>query len=251
MMKSEASIFHKMLEDNNSEIDLNTYSEVDTERVSIDKYFSLLDEYNVKHSNTYFDYSAETNIVKKNNPLISTLFNSISALKPGEFEKLSAIVCKCMGYEYFKATQPTHDQGIDFLARKDIQEITTIRKDYIFGQSKHFGNKLVKTMEIRELAGSVYLFKRKEFALKGTIYVGHDIKSFTSVKVFFITSYFFSDPAQRLCNRTNILHFDIVDVICICIGGLNKGLIDWFDASKKFDQTKFDEDLANIEIESN
>lgn len=247
-MKKERALLYNVLVDPNQQINLNNYNELAEEKGLIEKIYPIIDVYNSKHATQYFNYSTNTNTFIKNNPLISPLLKVIRSLDDTDFEKLSAIVCKCLGWESEVATQPSHDQGIDFIAEKNLLNIRVTRVEYVFGQSKHHAETLVNTSEIRELSGSVEFLKERIFSNKNDMYKDYSVKKFTPVRVIFITSYFFSSPANNLCEESDILNLDIVDVICICLNSICDGTIDWLDAYKNLDSKKIFADLNGVNV---
>lgn len=247
-MRKERILLYNVLADPDQHINLNNYNELAEKKGLIEKIYPLIDIYNSKHSTQYFKYSTNTNTLIKNSPLISPLLKAIQSLSGIDFEKLSAIVCKCLGWESEVATQPSYDQGIDFIAEKNLLKIRVTRVEYLLGQSKHYSEQAVSIGEIRELSGAVDLFCKGHFSVSNDMYEDYTVKRFTPVRVLFTSGYFFSSFANNLCNESDILQLDIVDVICICLNGISDGVIDWLDDEENLDLNKFGTDLMNVKV---
>lgn len=247
-MRKERALLYNVLVDPDQHINLNNYNELAEKRGLIEKIYPLIDIYNSKHSTQYFNYSTNTNTIIKNSPLIAPLLKAIQSLSGNDFEKLSAIVCKCLGWESEAATLPSYDQGIDFIAERNLSKIRVTRVEYLLGQSKHYTEQAVSISEIRELAGAVDLFSSGHFSANKNMYKDYTVKRFTPVRVLFTSGYFFSSYANNLCNESDILQLDIVDVICICLNGISDGVIDWLDKDENLDLNKFRTDLKNVKV---
>ncbi|MGE8003548.1 restriction endonuclease [Lysinibacillus sp. NPDC093216] len=173
----------------------------------------------------------------------------IKGLIPDDFEKLCALYIKFLGTTGNPSvTKHSHDQGIDFIGiveKKNNSRLfsskSNINKFYLIGQAKHYNDEKVTTNEIRELAGSIYLLKTQGFALKNNPYPNLIIKSFTPIYVYFITSFYFSEHAKRLCLNSDIVPID--RMLLAFTFGLN---IDYYNDDNKFCESKFSEALSSI-----
>ena len=234
---AESTTLQMNLSNHSSIDDSNDFDEVE---VFFSKYSS---QYNIK----LFEFSSNTFIAKKNYNVISKIFNKINSLSPINFEKISALLCNVLNYSNYYATKPTRDEGIDFLVeRKDNDYLNTV--ELLFGQCKHFAKKLVTVGEIRELAGAITLFKNGEF-MSDTSYVNivKTIKSHSSLKTIFVTSYFFSNEAKEVCSKSSIVPIDIFDLLHLFFKGITEEKINWTDKNRSiFYERKFNNDLSNI-----
>lgn len=157
------------------------------------------------------DYNTSALVKSKN---IQKIADYVSKLSATRFEKFSALLIKFFEYEITYATKASHDQGIDFLGVKRFKFFDSHRKSYLMGQAKKY-NVLVDVSEVRGFAGSIFLFRSKEFAQSKNIYQSILLKSFTSVEGIFITSYFFSNPALKLCENSDIITLDFIDIVLL------------------------------------
>jgi len=164
-------------------------------------------------------------------------------------KKQQQFLCDTLNYSNYYGTKVSKDEGIDFIAdRKDNDYLNT--EEILFGQCKHFDNKLVTVGEIRELAGATTLFKKGEFMSdKSYISIVKKIKSHSSLKTLFVTSYFFSKEAIEVCNKSGIVPIDIIDLIYLFFKGLKENKYKWTDKNfSYFYQNKFNADLNKIKI---
>jgi hypothetical protein len=211
---------------------------------------SFFENYQTRYAVDLFKTDHTNGIFIKTNPHISSLTKAIRGLNGGQFEKISAIICKCLGFnKSYHATQPSKDEGIDFIAFRDITLLNIDTKEYIIGQSKHFTDTEITIKEIRELSGSVLLFSRKEFSTANK-YAKFFIGAFSPVFVLFVSNYFYSNDALTLCKNTSIVPIDLIDTIGICIRGINEGVLDWTGTSGNIDVTKLERDINNVVIAS-
>ncbi len=204
-------------------------------------------KYNSKHRNDLFEFSLNTFMVKKKFKLISKLYENINSLSPNYFENISALLSKVLNYSNYYATKPTKDEGVDFIAdRIDNDYLNT--EEILFGQSKKFNKNLVTVREIRELAGSITLFKKSEFMYDTSyINISKKIKSHSSLKTIFVTSHFFSLESINLCSKTGIVPIDIIDLLYLFTNGLKEKKIKWSDKNlSTFYKMKFLNDIENI-----
>ncbi len=238
----------QLLENPADQISLYDYDKLVREDKDIIDIFSFFAEYEDKFNNRYFKCDEKNGIFTKTSPIITSVSKSIRKINANNFEKLSAKICSCLGFdkEYY-ATQQSKDEGIDFIAFRDFSLLNIDYNEYIVGQSKHFSNDEITIKDIRELSGSVLLFSRKEFSVSNK-YSKFVIGTFTPVNVFFITSYFFSNDAISLCKKTNIVPLDIIDVICILLDGIQNKKLKWIDNQNNFDEKIFINELKTITI---
>lgn len=203
-------------------------------------------------STNIFDINNETLDIIFNTELlnnISIALTEITALIPHDFEKLCALYIKFLGTTGVpNITKHSHDQGIDFVGvveknvdSKLFSSKSNINKIYLIGQAKHYDTDKVKSNEIRELAGSIYLLKTKGFAVKNDPYPNISIRSFTPIYVYFITSYYFSEAAKRLCKNTDIVPID--RILLALTFGLNS---EYHDSSGNFSPSIFKNAIGNI-----
>ncbi|MEM8969495.1 MAG: hypothetical protein AAGE93_23965, partial [Bacteroidota bacterium] len=106
---------------------------------------------------------------------------------------------------------------------------------------------LVDINEIRGFAGAIMLLRGREFSQEKEVYKNIIMKSFTSVEGIFITSYFFSPPALKLCENSDILSLDFVDIVLLTeIATIQKTLD--IEKNNKFIKVKADNELDKIKI---
>ncbi len=174
---------------------------------------SFLENYISKYKKTgiSIDYNTNEIIISKNVFKISKFILGLSANK---FEKYSALISTLFGYKLSNATKQSHDQGIDFICIKPFELFDSKRCSYLIGQSKKYSD-LVNVSEVRELAGAILLIGNREFSQTKEVYKQISLKSFTSIEGIFITSYFFSDPAFKLCENSDIITLDIIDLVLL------------------------------------
>lgn len=240
-----------ILEDTNNQLSLYDFDEfvkADKDVIDICAYF---ENYQSKYNYVFVETDDKNGIIKKMNPHISALTKAIRGLNNEQFEKVSAIICQCLGFGDFHAATPSKkDEGIDFIAFRDNSLLKIDNKEYVVGQSKHFIELEIGTKEIRELSGSVLLFSRKEFSTSRDKYSEFKLGAFSPVHVLFIANYFFSREAIKLCKATSIIPLDIIDIIGICIQGINEGIVNWLDTNGKIDITRIEKDIDDVIITS-
>lgn len=200
-----------------------------------------------------FDIDEDTLNIQFNLSILQNIrlaIRAIKALTPRDFERLCAVYIEFLGTTGKpNITKDSHDQGIDFIGVIEKSEDSrllhahqNINKIYLVGQAKHYEKEKVSSYEIRELAGSIYLLRTKGFAVQNNPYVGVDLKSFTPIYPYFITSYYFSESAKRLCLNTDIIP---VDRILLAITfGLNRR---FHDDEEVFSASKLHEILAEMD----
>jgi len=107
----------------------------------------------------------------------------------------------------------------------------------------------VTVHEVRELAGAVTLFKMNEFQSKKGSYesIIADVNSFTPLHIFYISGHFFSKNAKILCDNSNIIPIDIVDLTYILHKAISSRELTWTTKSK-FDNKKFIAALDEVEV---
>ncbi|MFD0977588.1 restriction endonuclease [Salinimicrobium gaetbulicola] len=170
----------------------------------------------------------------------------INDLNANNFEKFAALLIKLFDFELTYATKQSHDQGIDFIGIKKFKLFDSQRKNYLIGQAKKY-NSLVNINEIRGFAGSVLLLRNREFSQTKDVYKSVFMRSFTSIEGLFATSYFFSPPAQKLCDNSDIISLDFVDLILLTEKAILEKTLS-IETNDRFIKSKVDKELQNIEI---
>jgi hypothetical protein len=251
MMKNEdiRKLSIKVIGLRRKNINLFDFSDFIKDDDDIDEFKDFIDYYNSKHNVSYIEISNSTGVLKKNENLVTVFYKEINNLTAQKFEKFSAIICNYLGFEneYF-ATKISNDQGIDFFAYKTHSHFTNQHKEYIFGQCKKFKEKLVSVKEIRELVGSVALFKMQEYSTDKIPYKDYTLDSYTPITVYFIGSYYFSDDAKKLCDNCGILYLDLIDLIYILTKGIINKKLPWLDYRNKYSSNLFKKEIDNIKI---
>ena len=231
-------------------ISLYDYEEYIKSSYDITDISAFLESYSDKYYLKMFEIDSERAMLYKEYKIISDVIESIRELNPNNFEKLSALICKCLGYNKdYVATKKTRDEGIDFIASTDLVEINIDYKKHAIGQSKHFDKTLVDVKDIRELAGSVLLFSRGEFSTIKDNYSRFRLGAFSNVSVFFISNYFFSEPAINLCDKSKIIALDILDIMLICSKGIKQGVLKWKTSNGIFAHDKFLREIGKVSLE--
>jgi len=215
-------------------------NENDLENITI-KFESYIAKY--PECGLVIDYNTYEIKKSKNIQKIASYISNLSATK---FEKYSAMVVKLFDYEISYATKISHDQGIDFIGIKKFKLFDSKRKSYLIGQAKKY-NSLVDINEIRGFAGSVLLLRNREFSQTKEVYKSVSMKSFTSVEGFFATSYFFSPPAIKLCENSDIISLDFIDLVLLTEKAiLTKSLN--IEKNNLFIKSRADREINNIQI---
>lgn len=236
----------EILSDNSLNTNLS-HNKCIKDQTDFDELEIFFSRYNSKYRDNLFSFSSNTFAVKKENKLISKLFENLNALSPTDFEKISALLSSVLNYSNCYATKPTKDEGVDFIAdRSDNDYLNT--EEVLFGQCKKFNNTLVSVREIRELAGSVTLFKKSEFMNKTSyINITKKIKSHSSLKTIFVTSYFFSKESINLCWNSGIVPIDIIDLLYLFVDGIKEKKVEWSDKNlSTFYKKKFLNDIEKV-----
>ncbi|MBA4320217.1 MAG: hypothetical protein C0412_17610 [Flavobacterium sp.] len=218
------------------------------EQEDVADFLAFLDQYFAKYPLNCLHYTVESATLEKRSPLLSDIISFILSLDEFEFEKFSALVCRILGFQEFYATKKSGDQGIDFIAYTKIDDYRVDYKRYAIGQSKKYKSGLVEVSEVRELAGSVFLFKNKEFSSAKKLYQLFDVKSFTPTHVYFLSSYFFSEPSELLCRNSHIIPLDILDISLIVFTGVEKGIVKWKKSKKSLDRIAAKKDIDAVKI---
>ncbi len=239
----------EVLENTNDQLSLHEFDEFVKEDKDVVDICSFFENYQSKYKYDLFESDYRNGIFVKKDPYVSPLTKAIRRLDNDKFEKVSAIICQCLGFgDFYAATPPKKDEGIDFIAFRDSSLLNIDNKEYIVGQSKHFVDTEIGIKEIRELSGSVLLFSRREFSTSGDKYSRFKFGAFSPVHVLFIANYFFSREAITLCQTTNIIPIDIIDIVGICIQGIRDGAVNWVDSTGNFDISKLETDISNVTI---
>lgn len=233
-----------VLSSKNNIIDLETVNGVDNtddlERLTIS-----LESYIKKYPSCGLKLDYYTSRLHKTNN-ISIISSYINKLSASRFEKYSALLIKIFDFEITHATKTSHDQGIDFIGIKSFRLFDSKRKSYLVGQAKKY-NSLVDINEIRGFAGAIMLLRSREFSQEKEVYQKIKMKSFTSVEGIFITSYFFSPPALRLCENSDIISLDFADIVLLTEKAIIKKTLA-IEKNDKFINRKADIELDKIEI---
>jgi Restriction endonuclease len=189
---------------------------------------SFLEPYTIKHNINFFYLDQNDGMFTINNTMLPKLLKMFLRYSPTKFEKLSALLLSCFNYNNYFITKRTHDQGIDLIAYSDhfkiFFNINSTYRHYIFGQCKKYKNKYVDTPDIQKLWGSMEMFKSKTFALKNPekIYSEFTLKKYTPIHLIFSSGYFFSESALTLCENSDIITLDVLDITIIILKNLQK-----------------------------
>lgn len=225
-------------------IDLDISDGIENES-DLENLIIKFESYINKYSKCGLKLNYRTNRLEKTNNIqkIASYIDSLSATK---FEKFAALLIKIFGYELTYATKLSHDQGIDFIGVKNFKLFDSNRKSYLIGQAKKYKS-LVNIDEVRSFAGSVLLLRNREFSQTKEVYKTVNMKSFTSVEGIFATSYFFSPPALTLCENSDIISLDFIDLVLLTEKAiLNKELK--IERNNIFIKSKADIELKKIEV---
>lgn len=233
-----------VLTSRNKVVDLDTiegvYDSDDLERLTVD-----IEAYIRKYPACGLKLDYDTSRLHKtiNVSIISSYINKLSATK---FEKYCALLIKIFDFDLTHATKTSHDQGIDFIGIKNFRLFDSKRKSYLVGQAKKY-NSLVDINEIRGFAGAIMLLRSREFSQEKEVYKKIKMKSFTSIEGIFITSHFFSPPAIKLCENSDIISLDFVDIVLLTEIAIIQKKLD-IEKNNKFIKLKADNELDKIEI---
>lgn len=215
---------------------------------------SFLEPYSARHNVSYYDINLATGVFKKNNILLTPLIKGLLKLNPFQFEKVSAVICKCFGFTDYFATKQTRDHGLDVLAFSNhfnnLYQLNIGFKHYIIGQSKKFKKNPADVDDIKNLFASIELFRRGILPVKdkSKVYSGFKIKQFTTLHAIFTTSYFFTNDALEICNQMDVIPIDIIDLAFILLKGIDRKVLDWKLNNGKFNRTNFLKEINNIKI---
>ncbi|KGO85424.1 hypothetical protein Q765_16280 [Flavobacterium rivuli WB 3.3-2 = DSM 21788] len=232
----------KILISNSRIVDLYALEDIDEEdiesiKIELEGYIAKYKKCGLK-----IDYDTSEIYKTKNVIKISSYINNLSATR---FEKYAALLIKIFGYEISYATKISHDQGIDFIGVKRFQLFDSKRNNYLIGQAKKY-NDLVNVNEVRNFAGSVILLRSKEFS-QAKVYESILMKSFTPIEGVFVTSYFFSPPAVKLCESADIISLDFIDLILLTEKAILEKTLD-IETNNLFINKKVDIALNKIDI---
>lgn len=189
---------------------------------------AFLEPYAVRHNIDLFNLDENDGTFIINNHFLPELLNLFLGYSPTKFEKLSALLLRCFTYTNYFITKKTHDQGIDLIAYSDhfkkFFNINSSYRHYIFGQCKKYTRNNVNTEDIRNLWGSMEMFRSRTFSLKNPseIYSQYVLKKYTPIHLIFSSGYFFSDDALTLCDNSDIIAFDVLDITIIILKNLQK-----------------------------
>jgi len=241
----------------NKLVKFNLYSNYKKE---IEDYYDLVDissfliQYLSKHCINYYKINLATGDFEFNNFLLNSVIYFILSLKPFEFEKISTLIGKCFYFSDNYATKRTRDQGIDFISSseylKSYNSFDIGLKHFIIGQAKKYKKSLVNIDDIKNLYASVDMFRYRTFPSKKKykIYSTIDLKKFTPIFPVFSTSYFFSEDALMICQQTDTIPVDVIDLSLILTKGIESGILDWKDGGGKIDRKKARKYLKKIKI---
>lgn len=212
------------------------------------------ERYNIKHDVALFDIDDAIGDVVKADQIVFDILSNVESLRPDQFEKLSARIMGYLGFTTgFTGTKKSWDEGIDFFAYRTSDRYKgDNHREIVFGQCKRkLRTNVVGVGEIRELAGAVELFKKGEFASTNstTSYkaIGEKVKSFTPLNVFFMTSGFYNSGAKQLCDRSNIIPINLIDLVYMIYRGIDSGDLDW-RTNGFFDPAKFLNDINAVKV---
>lgn len=206
---------------------------------------AFLSVYIVKHSIGTFSIDTTTLFFQKD-LFCQHLATYLSKLTPDELERLGALVCTFLGCDEAFVTKKSHDQGIDIIGIERFKLFSSTRNSYIIGQSKNYSKGLVDVRDVRELAGAILLLRHKEFSQQ-LVYKSISISSLSPVKGIFVTSYFFAEPALKLCDNSGIIPIDFLDLLCLIQKQSSAGRIDII-TNGLFDSAKMDTILSNVVV---
>lgn len=201
-----------------------------------------------------FDIDTESLNIKFYDPIknVASAIKCIKELSPDNFERICALYLDFLGTTSRpNITKKSHDQGIDFVGiiernrnNKLLTKNMNVNRIYLIGQAKHYSSEKVTSKEIRELAGSLFLLKNRNFALLQSIYKNliDNIKAFTPIYAYFITSNYFTQSGKTLCINADIMPVDRI------LLGFTFGLNNLFHNSNgEFDKSILEEKLLEID----
>lgn len=215
---------------------------IDADLVDIEAFWA---NFLTKYTNCGIVVDTSTHYLKKE-PFVTQFSVYLKHVTPDELERIGAVLCQLMGCDKSYVTKKSHDQGIDIIGSKSIDLFISEKKSFIIGQSKNYAKGNVDVTDVRELAGALVLLRHKEFSQELITYADIKINSTTPLRGVFVTSYFFSRSAEILCDKSDILMFTFVDIVCIFFIAFSTGKLDIRDG-ENFDQAKFTALLYSIE----
>ena len=189
---------------------------------------SFLEPYTIKHSLNFFYLDQNDGMFTINDSMLPKLLKIFLSYSPTKFEKLSSLLLSCFNYNNYFITKRTHDQGIDLIAYSDhfrlFFNINSTYRHYIFGQCKKYRSKYVDTPDVQKLWGSMEMFRSRTFAVKNPekIYSEFTLKKYTPIHLIFSSGYFFSEDALTLCENSDILALDVLDITIIILKNLQR-----------------------------
>lgn len=189
---------------------------------------AFLEPYAIKHDVNFFNLDENDGMFIINSEILPKLLQLFIGYSPTKFEKLSALLLKCFNYPDYYVTKRTHDQGIDLIAYSDhfkiLFNINSSYRHYIFGQCKKYTKDYVDTKDIQNLWGSLEMFRSRTFSVKNPakIYSQYILKKYTPIHAIFSSGYFFSEDALVLCDNSDIIALDILDITFIILKNLQR-----------------------------
>ena len=215
---------------------------------------SFIETYITRHNIDYIDFDEISGDFFIKEKLLPRMLSVVLKLSATNFERISAFTGRCFGYENYFVTKITHDQGIDVICYTNyFNEKLNFKyniRHYLLGQVKKYKKALVNTDEIRGLTGAVEHFKRKSFANvnRKKLYSRFKIKLHTPFTIYFSSGYFFSEDALKLCENSDILAVDIIDVVFVLVKSINSGLLKWRNQKGTFITNELFSTLEKITV---
>jgi restriction endonuclease Mrr len=210
-----------------------------------DEAINKLEEYNYKYGDSFIKCNPGQYTVQKHK-LLAQIYKKLQKLSARDFEKLSVIICSCLGYDELLVTRQTRDGGLDFLARKHSTIYRFSHHQYIVGQSKKYRKGTVSSSEVQTLAGAALIFSRGESLQKAKKHKDWNIASHTPFGAIFITSRFFSRDAIEQCTKCSILMMDIIDIACVLVDNITNDKLKWMH-NNKISLSKVKAEIKGIE----
>lgn len=236
----------KVLSDSSIDVDLLLLDNINPKNADedIEDFNDFISRYITKYKTPSIKIDFTTSSLQKNT-FIFEFSTYLKQVTPDTLERLGAVICKLFGCNKVYVTKKSHDQGIDIIGEKDIDIFSSNKKSYIIGQSKNYVKGLVDVKDVRELAGSINLLRYKEFSQQIIVYPDIIISSLTPIRGIFVTSYFFSESAEVLCDKSHILPLNFIDVVCIYTQAASDGRLD-IKTNGKFDIDKLEKYIIDI-----
>lgn len=213
---------------------------------------AFLEPYAQKHGINFFSINDNDGMFTIRNELLPKLLQIFLHYSPTKFEKLSALLLNCFNYNNYFITKRTHDQGIDLIAYSDhfktFFNINSSYRHYIFGQCKKYMKHYVNTKDIQNLWGSMEMFRSRTFSLKdpSKVYSEFSLKKYTPTHLIFSSGYFFSEDALTLCDNSDIITLDIIDITIIILKNLHK--LNLIKKNGSLNHRQIDSLLNNVKI---